>query len=32
MTLLDIITYSLPRLAENQRKIAQFILENPKMY
>nr|WP_285316473.1 SIS domain-containing protein [Providencia rettgeri] len=30
MTLLDIITYSLPRLAENQRKIAQFILENPE--
>nr|ELR5258740.1 SIS domain-containing protein [Providencia rettgeri] len=30
MTLLDIITYSLPRLAENQRKIAQFIIENPE--
>ena len=30
MTLLDIITCSLPRLAENQRKIAQFILENPE--
>ncbi|MEQ4676231.1 SIS domain-containing protein [Providencia vermicola] len=30
MTLLDVITYSLPRLAENQRKIAQFILENPE--
>lgn len=30
MTLLDIITYSLPRLAENQRKIAHFILDNPE--
>ncbi|QLQ97855.1 MurR/RpiR family transcriptional regulator [Providencia alcalifaciens] len=30
MTLLDTITYLLPRLAENQRKIAQFILESPE--
>ncbi len=30
MTLLDAITCLLPRLAENQRKIAQFILENPE--
>lgn len=30
MTLLDIITCTLPRLADNQRKIAQFILENPE--
>lgn len=27
MTLLDTITCLLPRLAENQRKIAQYILE-----
>ncbi|HBO25152.1 MULTISPECIES: MurR/RpiR family transcriptional regulator [unclassified Providencia] len=30
MTLLDTITYLLPRLAENQRKIAQFIIEKPE--
>ncbi|MCW2256610.1 RpiR family murPQ operon transcriptional repressor [Providencia alcalifaciens] len=30
MTLLDTITCLLPRLAENQRKIAQFILEKPE--
>lgn len=30
MTLLDTITCLLPRLAENQRRIAQFILEKPE--
>ena len=30
MTLLDTITCLLPRFAENQRKIAQFILEKPE--
>lgn len=32
MTLLDIITYSLPRLAETNAKLPNLSLKIPKMY